>query len=160
MNEKTPNGIDRQIIWEKWADPYGADIESTEWPGALDGPMEEEENSFDKEEEFGPEEESIDLTNRPMKIILTPMGMVPLTEYTTPSRIFKFWVAHTNFDVTSITKDKIDKTLGVEFLDVFSRYRFRVAVGKAFKDSDVMDRISQNLDAKPLEEKIDAEKIT
>lgn len=146
-DETCNNGIDKQIIWEKWADPYGADIEETEWPGALDGPMEEE--TFD--DGFQELSEEIDVTERPMKIILTPMGMVPLTEYTTPSRIFNFWVGHTNFSIDAPTKKRIEDTLGVEFFDLFSRYRFRIAIGKAFKDRNVMERVTQNLGAKPLE---------
>ena len=39
----------------------------------------------------------------------------------------------------------IEKTDGVETFDVFTRYRFRVGVGKAFSDSETMREINSRV---------------
>ena len=75
----------------------------------------------------------------------TPMGIIPMTENTASGKIFNFWVGHTNFDITKKVADMIEKTDGVETFDVFTRYRFRVGVGKAFSDSETMREINSRV---------------
>jgi hypothetical protein len=41
--------------------------------------------------------------------------------------------------------DIIETTSGVETLDIFTRYRFRIGVGKAFSDSEVMRDINNKI---------------
>jgi hypothetical protein len=68
-----------------------------------------------------------------------------VTDNTMSGKIFNFWIGHTNFDITHKVADVIEKTDGVETLDIFTRYRFRIAVGKAFDDSSVMRDINKRV---------------
>jgi hypothetical protein len=72
------------------------------------------------------------------------MGIIPINENTASGKIFNFWLGHTNFDITKKIFDIIEKTEGVETLDIFTRYRFRISVGKAFTDSVVMKDIQES----------------
>ena len=62
-----------------------------------------------------------------------------------PLRICNFWLAHTNFNITQSISEQIEKVDGVETLDIFTRYRFRIAIGKAFNSSIVMQNIQNQL---------------
>lgn len=116
------------IIWEKWVDPFGQNTEETKWS---EYDMEHNDHS-DVEE----------LRYQKINAISTHMGIIPYNEYTDCSKIFNFWIGHTNFDLTKGIVDIIQSVEGVETLDIFTRYRFRVAFGKAFSDRDVMSKIS------------------
>ena len=86
------------------------------------------------------------------------MGLVPLTEYTIPSKIFNFWVAHTNFSITDAVAQIVDEAEGVETLDIFTRYRMRIGVGHVFDSQLVKSHIEQLLykHLTPEPEKTDA----
>ena len=112
------------IAWEKWFDPFGDDEE--DFPD-----YNYDENS----------ESDINFNQKPLKAISTPMGIIPYTDNTASSKIFNFWVGHTNFDITHNISHIIENSFGVESLDIFTRYRFRIAIGKAFVDSVVMNNI-------------------
>lgn len=120
--------MDKKILWEKWKDPFvidSADIELENKEGYKDSYQEMEElikNGNDKKY-TGP-------------VIVGPMGVIPLTENNIPSKIYNFWMGHTNFVINSVVKNKIERVPGVEALDVFTQYRFRIAVGKAFTEDD------------------------
>lgn len=122
------------IVWEKWQDPFLPD----NFIGEPDSVYEEDSEEY---EEQDPEPEAHGGTFK-TTMILTPMGMLPYTEKTACSAIFKFWVGHTNFSITNSIETIINTAKGVETLDIFTRYRFRIAVGKAFKDSDIMNYIN------------------
>lgn len=141
------------IIWQKWADPYG-----------LDDNIEIENNTFEEFDNFIDEDDNQDtedasnITSMKMeeyldskkfkgkiKVIATPMGIIPLNDNTAINKIFNFWVGHTNFDITHHIGRIIELTEGVETLDIFTRYRFRVAIGKAFDDSLVMRSINSRV---------------
>jgi hypothetical protein len=134
------------ISWQKWLDPFGSDdAEGLEHDPYL-GDYEEQElddevgdvNDEDKEKK-------IRHTTQRLKVIATPMGIIPVTDNTMSGKIFNFWIGHTNFDITHKVADVIEKTDGVETLDIFTRYRFRIAVGKAFDDSSVMRDINKRV---------------
>ena len=120
------------IVWEKCQDPFLPD----NFIGEPDSAYEEDREEY---EEQDPEAHSGTFKTT---MILTPMGMLPYTEKTACSAIFKFWVGHTNFSITNSIETIINTAKGVETLDIFTRYRFRIAVGKAFKDSDIMNYIN------------------
>lgn len=156
----------RQIGWEKWVDPYGDSLEEEAWPGAFgtfetdeiiermeriengESPSEWNEDSYKLLEG---KQQVVKKQLKPMKILATPFGIMPLTEWTVPSKIFNFWVAHTNFRMTQEIQDIIDTTDGVETLDIFTPYRWRIGIGKAFQSRIVKERIMQNLNATPLD---------
>lgn len=114
------------ITWEKWINPYGENTEEISW------------SNYDNNED--------ELTyNGPQKInaIITPMGIIPYNEYTDCTKIFNFWIGHTNFSITQHVANLLDSIDGVETLDIFTRYRFRVAFGKAFNERVIINNINQ-----------------
>lgn len=127
---------DNLIIWQKWFDPFGDDDPNiTKIHGD-----EDEDDNLDHEEL-----ENDSLLQKPVRAIATPMGLIPYTENTASSKIFNFWVGHTNFSITKSISDIIEQIDGVETLDIFTRYRFRIAIGKAFDCSKVMRSINDNV---------------
>jgi hypothetical protein len=79
------------------------------------------------------------------KFMITPMGVMPVTENTESGKIFNFWTGHTNFDISTNVATIIERCDGVESLDIFTRYRFRISIGKVFKESEVMHNISKQI---------------
>jgi hypothetical protein len=126
------------IIWEKWVDPFGQNIDSVEWPG------------YDHNDDLDDEIDD-NFLKKPTKeikkinAIITSMGIIPYNEHTDCTKIFNFWVGHTNFDITKNIASTIEKIDGVETLDIFTRYRFRVSFGKAFNDGEVMNEINNTI---------------
>ena len=144
-----------QIIWQKWLDPLGEDdldhihTDKNEQDFSLDNDIGDfyDDTNLDNEENETQDiqEENIQFYKKATRVIMTPMGIIPYTENTASNKIFNFWVGHTNFDITRKVSDIIEKTEGVETFDVFTRYRFRVGVGKAFSDSEVMREINSKV---------------
>lgn len=126
-----------QIIWEKWVDPFGDDIEETQW------------NSYDENDEdldiLSTQQEIFKNKNKPVRVISSPMGLIPYNEHTSSGKIFNFWVGHTNFNISKNIVNTIENCDGVEILDVFTRYRFRIAIAKCFNDNEVMANIKNNI---------------
>jgi hypothetical protein len=133
MENKIPIPRGYNVYWEKWVDAYESDIE------------EELEERIAEKDEMGlffegvSEEEPQNIKS--IQTIFTPFGVLPLTEHSLASTYFKFWVGHTNFKITTAFHSLISKVEGVESLDIFTPYRFRIAVGKLFRDRDVMSNI-------------------
>ena len=113
----------KTIIWKKWDDPYKPTID--DWPDSDDPPYKDNYQN-----------------NMPMKVIATPMGMIPLTEQSTPSKLFNFWVVHTSFNLSKSIADIMEKIEGVETLDIWTRYRARVAIGEVFNTRVVIRNIN------------------
>lgn len=128
-----------KIIWEKWNDPFGENLDEIKWNNYDD-------DDLNNESEFFNNEYIKSKMNKPVKVISSPMGLIPYNEYTASSKIFNFWVGHTNFNITKSIIDIIERCDGVELLDVFTRYRFRIGIGKCFNDSDTMKTISDNVE--------------
>ena len=80
-----------------------------------------------------------------IRTIMTPFGIMPLTEHSLASTHFKFWVGHSNFKLTDKVYQVVGNTEGVETLDILTPYRFRIAIGKMFVDRDVMSTVRTNL---------------
>jgi hypothetical protein len=124
------------IIWQKWVDPFGEDSEESRWV-----------DYDNKDEDFEPD--ILEYTDQEknkkkgIKVIASPMGLIPYNEHTASSKIFNFWVGHTNFDITKHIMDMLEEISGVETLDIFTRYRFRVGIGKCFDDAVVMSNINE-----------------
>ena len=128
------------IVWEKWIDPFSMEDE-------IDDLLEEEPEFLDETDSTEYEEKVQKVSNPPQsfkhfKAVATPMGIIPINENTTSGKIFNFWVGHSNFNITKPIAEVIENTDGVETLDIFTRYRFRISVGKAFDDSTVMRNIN------------------
>lgn len=121
------------IIWEKWMDPLGSTVDLS--------------NIDDNDTDNDTYDENTDHTNHGIKFnaIVTPLGLVPMNEHTDCTKIFNFWTGHCNFNITKNISNIISEIDGVETLDVFTRYRFRVAFGKAFMDRDVINDINTTI---------------
>ena len=154
-----------KLVWEKWRDPFGDDdlkeeimdnqqyaeeqfleemgIESFEhFRKHLE---EAAENDDDEEEVEEPDMPKDTFSPAPIKAINTPMGIIPYAEQTASGKIFNFWIGHTNFNITEPIASIIEYCAGTECLDVFTRYRFRVGIGKLFTERDVMADINNRI---------------
>ena len=58
---------------------------------------------------------------------------------------FNCWIGHTNFDITPHTKHTLDNIPGIEFLKIYSRYRFFIGIGEMFDFADVRKLIEDSL---------------
>lgn len=129
------NTNDHMIIWEKWKDPFGFDnIESIN-------------PSYDNNDDYNDNEQPIEQNIKKIKcqLISTPLGIIPFNETIASSDIFNFWTGHSNFALTKMISSIIEDTPGVETLNIFTKYRFRISIGKAFSDSLVMRKINKNV---------------
>jgi len=137
--------MSKKIVWEKWHNPFGDD----------DGHLEKFKNIYqldendsasttykDSYEEEEDKNMAITETDQ-IKVMSTPMGIVPITEHTDISKIFNFWTGHSNFNLTAKVVNLIDKVDGIETLDVFTRYRMRIGIGKhpSFQVGNILNQI-------------------
>ena len=136
----TPTGYD--VYWEKWIDAFEEELENIE--------IEELEDNIDGETTY--EEESLimgpGMLHEPIshiRSIITPFGVLPITEKTRASRYFKLWVGHSNFKLTENFYDIIGQSQGVEALDILTPYRFRIAIGKMFVDRKIMKAVRDQM---------------
>lgn len=127
-----------QIVWEKWTDPFGQDIEETKWNHYDD-------EELDEDTEFLEDHLQEHMNNKSVMVIASPLGIIPYNEYTASGKIFNFWIGHTNFNLSQKVSDIIEACPGVELLDIFTRYRFRIAIGKCFNDNEIMKIISDKI---------------
>ena len=123
------------IIWEKWVDPFGENMDDAKWT--------DYSNDIHETEDFIPENKTN--IGKPIKVIASPLGLIPYNEYTASSKIFNFWLGHTNFNISESIKNTIENIPGIEILDIFTRYRFRIAIGKCFNDSETMKLINDTI---------------
>lgn len=146
MEQKTT----KFIVWEKYI-PAFSSKNDVEFPG---------HNGFKPKEEDEPYYEDgdvriIDVENimedalehrQPKRTLYTPFGILPLTDYNDLSKVFNFWVGHTNFYLSKKVITLLARTPGVETLDPMTPYRFRISIGKAFVSSEVKIAIQNRLD--------------
>ena len=142
MSEK-----ENRIVWQKWADPFGDDDDIID---SLESEMLDDYSHFTEDDSQAQTEEPIEKksivkSHKNIRVMATPMGIIPVTENTASGKIFNFWTGHTNFNITRRIAGIIEETEGVETLDIFTRYRFRISVGKAFDDSSIMRSINDNV---------------
>ena len=130
-----PSGPD--IYWESWVDAYSSD-DIIQNASEID--IEDEELLSS-----GYDEEMLQEFSRPIKTIMTPFGILPLTEQSLASSHFKFWVGHSNFKLLKHYYPIIAKCRGVESVDILTPYRFRIAVGRLFRDREIMSEVRGQL---------------
>ena len=134
-----------KIVWQKWVDPFGRDSIDSEYETPNESNFLDDNllDSEDSDKNHKPPE----FLKESVQVMATPMGIIPINEHTASSKIFNFWIGHTNFDISKKISDIIEQTPGVETLDIFTRYRFRVAIGKVFDDGQVMRNINKNVNS-------------
>lgn len=124
--------MEKKIIWQKWRDPLGVIDTDAGKPAEIEEDSEylAASNSF--------EDDRPSYRRRKFKkgmtgpAIIGPMGIIPVHEENMPSKLYNFWMGHTNFDLDEKAVGTIELVPGVETLDVFTRYRFRIGFGKGF----------------------------
>ena len=124
------------IIWEKWVDPYGQNFDSVEWPGYDDDNIINDEYDEDRVKS---------VKYKRINAIATSMGIIPFNEHTDCTKIFNFWLGHTNFNLTKNVAEILQSIDGVETLDIFTRYRFRISFGKAFDERQIINNINNQI---------------
>jgi hypothetical protein len=141
----------KKIAWEKWRDPYLFDENFDEEDLHKEDFSQEAPDGYSTEE-MELEQEYMDymgldkeVPSKNMKILMTSFGVLPVTDENSVSSKFNFWTGHTNFTLSASVSEAIEGIEGVEALDVMTRYRFRIAIGKLFKDRDVMFEIQKKL---------------
>lgn len=141
MDEKI---VTPKIVWQKWQDPfsdestYSSPDDFIKSPDFIDDINENTsyENDTDTDTDSG-------FSKKPIKAIITPFGLVPYNDQYNIGSFFNFWIGHTNFDLTPKITALIENTEGVEVLDVYTRYRFRIGIGQLFNSSDILSNINQ-----------------
>lgn len=114
----------KAIKFEKWEDPM--------FP-------------FHEDEDDDYEDRLRKYSNNGVLTLVGPMGIVPLNERNIPGKTYNFWIIHTNFDIGDKEKSILEKLPGVETLDIFTRYRVRIGIGKVFDEDDVKTEIEKQL---------------
>ena len=126
------------IAWEVWIDAYNneeIEVSRQQYKQSIEDLSEEFEDEIIEEQFY----------THPYKTIMTPFGIIPLTEQSLASNHFKLWVGHTNFKLLESSIDVIENCTGVETVDILTPYRFRLGIGKMFKDRDVMNGVKEAL---------------
>lgn len=98
-----------KIVWKRWVDPLARAIRK---------------HQHEEHDVLGP-------------VIVGPAGIVPIDVSNLPSKSFNFWVAHTDFNLSGALANRLEAVAGVESLDILTRYRFRLAIGRAFDPETV-----------------------
>lgn len=133
----------RKLVWEKYVDPRGDNLHQVEWPGAFNEDLPSDSDVLDDEEN---DDEPRGVFRRvSQQVLLTPHGIVPLTEHNLPSTKFNFWTGHSNFELGEAEWRLIEGVSGVEILEPFSRYRFRISIGTLFDSTTVKVNIQEAL---------------
>ena len=135
---------EKKVVWEKWSDPYAVDDTHYKFED-LELKSTEEVAEFEElEEEFqDPEFDSVE--QHMFKFLITDHGAVPVNNNHSIDKVFNFWTGHTNFSITPKIAKQIELVEGVEVLDIITRYRFRVGVGKLFKGNEVMGSVQRTI---------------
>ena len=117
-----------KIAWEKWDDDL-IEEELFEDLYALSDPEDEEDSEIIQE--------ALEIMSKIPKLVSTPTGMAQIHDKMSVLNQFDCWMGHTNFDITKAVQNIIETAEGVELLQISSRYRFFVGVGRLFNFADV-----------------------
>lgn len=135
-----------KIIWKKWQDPFRKLFNEGAYESdKIESLTEEEQDAVDSfsaltelpvsrskkrkaNEEFG-------------EMLVSDAGVIPIFEHAIPSKLYNFWMGHTNFKLCESHLRKIVDVDGVEAIKVYSPYRFRIAIAMAFDPRTVRDSI-------------------
>lgn len=97
--------------------------------------------------------------NEPQQLVQTPFGLYHVKDTFNPLKQFVWWMGHTNFNISPRVANVLNSIPGVEFIKIISRYRFLIAIGKAFDFSSVRAEIEESLDVLASNKKDDVEFI-
>jgi len=131
--------LDKKIAWERWDE---------------DVIQQEIVEEFYDDEESDEEvlEDALNFLEKIPSLVTTPMGMFQLHDKMSILNQFDCWMGYTNFDITNSVKDTLEKVEGVELLNIMTRYRFFLGVGKMFNFSEVRRAIESLLCESEIDE--------
>ena len=124
----------KKIAWERWDE----DVVEQEM-------VENFFAQFETEEELEEAQDALSFLEKIPSLVTTPMGMYQLHDKMNIMNQFDCWMGYTNFDITTSVQEVLESVEGVELLEVMSRYRFFLGVGKLFDFSDVRVEIEEAL---------------
>lgn len=128
----------KRIRWSKWKDPLAALVNEhdsnklEDENGEVDDYFSKERKRYGENPNLGP-------------IIAGPQGIIPLNDTNVPSRHYNFWIMETNFNISKSVVKTLNSMDGVETLDIFTRYRARIAIGRLFDTEEIKDAIDATL---------------
>lgn len=137
------NKFEPKIAWEKCHNPFTTLEEKYPIPQNEEFPDDYQPEDFDQSDTRIAEDDVV--LGSKVSAMYTPLGIVPLDEYSDAYKKFNFWTGHTNFGITQGMRNIISETPGVEVVHVFTRYRFRVAIGRVFKTREVLNEIQSRI---------------
>ena len=143
---KMSNSI-RKICVEKWFDSL------RDSPEELHPDFNEEPKDVDGMSMFGDLKELQDSEMERLKtehksgqkVLSTPHGIIPLTEYSYASKFFNFWVIHSNFAISKSMIEAVADIDGIEDILPMTKHRFRISVGRMFTLPEVVSKIQDLL---------------
>jgi len=132
-----------KIGWQKYEDFIEKQVSSPIIESMIDkmsqsqgGASEEKEEYIEQTYEVEEEEEA-----SPLMIPMTAKFYEDMSLLST----YDCWLGHTNFNITHVIKQELDKVDGIEILKVCSRYRFFIGIGQMFNFQDVRKQIEENI---------------
>jgi hypothetical protein len=140
----------RNIVWRRWCDPLAPLTYQRALPPAYEPEEDEASASLHQARKgFGvrlePEYEECPGDHGVFRgpVLTGPMGIIPLRESNLPGKLFNFWMGDTDFTLSKEVESTIKRVRGVETLDLFTRYRFRLGVGRLFDEKVVMESVEK-----------------
>jgi hypothetical protein len=127
--------MSRKIGWQKYEDVIQSEMYSPMASILFDDLASEVDSDEYEEEQEIQDQEAL---------------FLPKNFYETISLMSRFdcWIGHTNFNITNSIKNKLNEVDGIEVLNVMSRYRFFIGIGKMFKFSDIRKDIEKTITSK------------
>jgi len=145
----------KRIAWSAWQDPFLTNFDKFHHDPILEEELEENDNqeySDDTVEKMVMKQTKISIARAIEKLnasgkkfFTSNLGIIPLLDNHYVSNNFNLWVGHTNFDITKRVVETIKQVPGVETLEVYTRYRFRVGFGMIFDSTEVKLEIERLL---------------
>jgi hypothetical protein len=126
----------KQIRWTKWHDPLAALVKDHD---ANQDDYDDNDYTNKERKRYGEGNPNLG------PIIAGPQGIIPLNDTNVPSRHYNFWIMETNFNISRPVARMLNETNGVETLDIFTRYRARIAIGRLFDTEEIKDAIEAAL---------------
>jgi len=128
-----PNNFIPRIGWVKFHNPYSVEENTIE------------DDNYDNDTSIYDTDEKCLTLHKQMSAVMTPLGIIPLSENSSNDKVYNFWLMHSNFPISQRVAEIIEKTSGVETLDIYTKYRLRVGIGKLFGTKETIERINNNL---------------
>jgi hypothetical protein len=138
----------KKIGWQKYEDYIEKQLTSPVLHNIINSLMSMQkgisEDDEDIEDDDTYEDEDDEKHDFKMPIPLLPLTNQLVEDLSTLSS-FDCWIGHTNFDITPHIKNILDSIPGIEFLKIYSRYRFFIGIGKMFDFAEVRKTIEDSL---------------